>query len=116
MSFLSVLPGVVGAAGSRTAMTAGDWSGWAQHSETMLRNAGGGCRSGKLSSAFDSYLAQLRPCLQNQAVRASALGGNAASAASAVDQADGDSSGVLGGQVGNLVSQASVLARQINFG
>lgn len=111
--FLDLIPEAVGSAGRNTAMTASDWATWAWRSETMLREAAGGSRSAKLSGAFESYLAQWKPSLQNMAVGAANLGANAITAAGIVVQADGESACILGAHATPEHAQASRLARPI---
>jgi hypothetical protein len=112
-NFLDLIPEAVGSAGRSTALTASDWAAWAGRSETMLQEAAGGSCSAKLSAAFESYLSQWKPSLQNMAIGANNLGVNAITAAAAIVYADGEGAGILGAHAAPERVQASRLARPI---
>ena len=54
--YLDTTPDAVSSSGRNTAATSSDWSGWASHSETMLRNTAGGARSTKVTNAGLEHL------------------------------------------------------------
>lgn len=112
--YLDLAPEAVSTAGRRTAQTSSTWGGWATRSETLLRNAAGGARQGKVTNAFETYLSRWNPKLKGLAVRADGLGTNAVSASYTVDQGDGDAAAIVHGHSGDAHSQASHLNRPIN--
>lgn len=114
LDYLDTNPDAVSSSGRSTANTSSDWSGWASHSEVMLRNAAGGARSTKVTNAFETYLSQWRPTLQNMATRATNLGSNAVTASYTVDGADQDGAGLLGLRARTGQQQASELNRPVN--
>lgn len=114
LDYLQVFAAEVQAAGSRTANTFSDWSWWASQSENLLRNTAGGARSTKVTTAFETYLAHLRPNLQQLGVRASNLGTNATGAANLVSDADGEGAAVLRTQNHHAEQQRSWLLRPVD--
>lgn len=114
MSYVDLDPGAVQSAGRQTAMAAGSWASWAARSESRLREAGGGAHSGRVRAGFDRYLSRHRPALRRLAGDTDALGSNAVAAATAVETADHDGSGLLRPPTAAAQQQATVLNRPVN--
>lgn len=114
MSHIDLDPVVVTSSGRATAATATDWESWAGRAETLLRTAAAGVQEGQVSTAFEEYLSTWNPIMKGIAVQADAQGGNAASAAAVMTEADAHSAGLLHATSSDVAATSVHISRPIN--
>lgn len=113
---LDVAPEHVIGGGRRTAATTVEWSGWAAQVRIGLWVAAASARDTSVTSALEDHLSRLAPALARLAANSEALGGNAVTAACVVVDADDSAGQLVGRQVADGQTRATVLARPLHAG
>jgi hypothetical protein len=112
--YYEIEPDAVYSAAKATYGTSSSWQAWASSAKGALADASGASQESRVSSAFESYLADVHPILSNLPVLAANQGTQTAQAVNLVSDAQSESLAVFSGMYDDSVTTDSVLSRPLD--